>query len=364
MQILEDLQPVNGGFLEAPPLTGFVAMSLCETEFKDHNVVRKAIDFLVTGQRKDGSWPIDTNLATWGTTLSIKAIDNIEQKLDTVFIKTWLLKQQFHEEHHFTHSEPGAWGWSNLPGAAPDADDTPGALLALHKIYKGEAVILQSAEKGINWLINLQNSDGGIPTFCKGWGKLPFDQSCADLTAHAIRALYVWKSHLPVQLSKINKAITKMIKYLQKNQHADGYWLPLWFGNQNYPNHENPVYGTSLVIVALQEIEGEFPQVEKLLGKAYFWLKLHQNDDGGWGRTKSGKSSIEETSLAITALAGFGLSQEIERGVECLLELLDTDEELPANPIGLYFASLWYWEKLYPIVYSLTALNKIKKLIE
>jgi len=43
----------------------------------------------------------------------------------------WLLAQQFMVEHPYTHAAPGAWSWTNLPGAVPDADDTAGALLAL-----------------------------------------------------------------------------------------------------------------------------------------------------------------------------------------------------------------------------------------
>jgi hypothetical protein len=40
----------------------------------------------------------------------------------------------------------------------------------------------------VRWLLDLQNGDGGIPTFCRGWGALPFDRSAPDLTAHALRA--------------------------------------------------------------------------------------------------------------------------------------------------------------------------------
>ncbi len=42
------------------------------------------------------------------------------------------------------------------------------------------------------WLLDLQNRDGGWPTFCRGWGTLPFDRSSCDLTAHALRALSKW----------------------------------------------------------------------------------------------------------------------------------------------------------------------------
>ena len=35
-----------------------------------HACVPLAVEFLQRSMRADGSWPIDTNLATWGTTLS------------------------------------------------------------------------------------------------------------------------------------------------------------------------------------------------------------------------------------------------------------------------------------------------------
>jgi squalene-hopene/tetraprenyl-beta-curcumene cyclase len=30
-------------------------------------------------------------------------------------------------------------------------------------------------------------------------------------------------------------------------------------------------------------------------------------------------------------------------------------EDCKPAPIGLYFASLWYWERLYPLIYALGA---------
>jgi hypothetical protein len=33
-------------------------------------------------------------------------------------------------------------------------------------------------------------------------------------------------------------------------QRADGSWVPLWFGNQDHPAEENPVYGTAKVLLA------------------------------------------------------------------------------------------------------------------
>ena len=71
---LEKIVPESGGFLEAIPLTAFVGMCLISSGYKDQKVVIKGLLFLRNLQRPDGSWPIDTDLSTWVTTLSVKAL--------------------------------------------------------------------------------------------------------------------------------------------------------------------------------------------------------------------------------------------------------------------------------------------------
>src|SRR5262249_49075901 len=68
--LLRAMQPESGGYLEAAPLTSFVVMSLAGMEKTDSPVVDAGIRFLVETRREDGSWPIDTNLSCWVTTLS------------------------------------------------------------------------------------------------------------------------------------------------------------------------------------------------------------------------------------------------------------------------------------------------------
>src|SRR6185312_8664340 len=101
-------------------------------------------------------------------------------------IREWLLKQQYTERHPYTGADPGGWAWTDLPGGVPDCDDTPGALLAVSHLRPNPETIALA----FRWLAGLQNRDHGMPTFCRGWGKLPFDRSGSDLTAHAIRALW------------------------------------------------------------------------------------------------------------------------------------------------------------------------------
>jgi squalene-hopene/tetraprenyl-beta-curcumene cyclase len=251
LRLLREIHPSTGGYLEATPLTSFVVMSLAAAGRKDHAVVSEGVRFLHGSMRADGSWPIDTNLATWVTTLAVNAMAGLsaeEQPLDArckKSIRDWLLAQQYREEHPYTHAAPGGWAWTPLPGGVPDADDTAGALLALRHFGQFDSEIRDAARHGIRWLLDLQNRDGGMPTFCRGWGKLPFDRSGADLTAHALAAWEAWLPQMDAAMRPaIERAIVRAKSYLERTQNGDGSWTPLWFGNEHAPEETNPTYGT------------------------------------------------------------------------------------------------------------------------
>src|SRR6188768_211805 len=55
-------------------------MSLAGAGAVDDPVVRKGVEFLKATVRPDGSWPIDTNLATWVTTLATNALASGRRK--------------------------------------------------------------------------------------------------------------------------------------------------------------------------------------------------------------------------------------------------------------------------------------------
>ena len=136
--MLKTLQPSTGGYLEATPLTSFVTMALACAGEKHHPCVPDAARFLIQSQRADGSWPIDTNLATWATTLSVKALGDDIPHDARAPIKEWLMNQQYKTIHPFTNAAPGGWAWTDLPGGVPDADDTSGALIALWHICESD----------------------------------------------------------------------------------------------------------------------------------------------------------------------------------------------------------------------------------
>ena len=465
MKVLDRMQPESGGFLEATPLTAFVVMSLAVTGRTNHTVSQNGLRFLLNSVNDHGLWPIDTNLATWVTSLSMHALScdpEDDGSWCTESLLNWHLKCQHLKRHPFTGAEPGGWGWSDLSGAVPDSDDTPAAILALREATRWrpeqQTEIHQAMQHGLRWLKRLQNRNGGWPTFCRGWGKLPFDRSSNDLTAHALRAI---KSATELGITHHEETSLKRAKrFLRKNQQADGSWLPLWFGNQDRKDDSNPIYGTAKVLAAAVHFLDD-----QVVQRGYRYLLSQQNPDGGWGggnsvtrwldqnRTVSGSSmsnvssSMEETALAVDALitvakslqlnlftnnsnqncppqtpsdlsqsprpqsdpmpssaistpeslpsAGGStvkvsaentekrlaggiteetvglasqdavkeaLSESIIQGVEFLVAGIDSGHHRIPWPIGFYFAKLWYHEKLYPHIFTASALGKFLRI--
>jgi squalene-hopene/tetraprenyl-beta-curcumene cyclase len=306
----------------------------------------------------------------------------------------------------------------------PDADDTPGALLALahlldlvpdeepHPSPRALARANLSDQEGANvtslprlpdlawesrpaiynglwWLLRLQNSDGGWPTFCRGWGQLPFDRSGCDLTAHVLRAFAAWQSQIDADqayaaaleearqtsrftgfpLPDVSEETQRGLEYLAAQQRPDGSWVPLWFGNQHAPDDENPTYGTARVLAAYRDL-GLMDTEPARRGVA--WLLRAQNADGGWGGAPGVPSSIEETALAVEVLLGeanrpgelpgsaAGVAA-VNNGLAWLVSQVEAGGLQNPTPIGFYFARLWYFERLYPIIFTVAALGRARR---
>jgi squalene-hopene/tetraprenyl-beta-curcumene cyclase len=345
------------------------------------------VEFLKQSVRSDGSWPIDTNLSTWVTTLAVNALATAGEVLKlekSVETRKWLVAQQYQERHPYTGAAPGAWAWTPLPGSVPDADDTAGALLSLANLttpaeekevngillrygYDRKPVFTGPVRYGISWLANLQNTDGGWPTFCRGWTKLPFDRSGADLTAHALRARLIWLRRWHGENvyrgswgCYSDSTVPPGLRFLQYDQRPDGSWLPLWFGCQHAPDDINPTYGTARVLAAYRDLDR---MKEEPAQRGVRFLLSIQNADGGWGGAAQTPSTMEETALAVEILLDGGPETipAVNKGLLWLVEQVEAGRLHDAAPIGFYFAKLWYYEKLYPIIFTVAALGRARR---
>ncbi len=49
-----------------------------------------------------------------------------------------------------------------------------------------------------------------------------------------------------------------------------------------------------------------------------------------------------------------------QRGTQWLIDAA-RDEHPLASPLGLYFARLWYYEELYPLIFALEGLARVRR---
>ncbi|MDO9257807.1 MAG: hypothetical protein Q7U54_19980 [Bacteroidales bacterium] len=160
--------------------------------------------------------------------------------------------------------------------------------------------------------------------------------------------------------------MSKAFYFIRKAQNDNGYWYPLWFGNQSATDHKNPVYGTAKVAIYLKDsmmcgsLDTSMKKdIEKLLSDAWQYLLKQQNRDGSWGGEAGVRGTMEETALAISALTEKD-RDACHRGFEWL-ENEYRQHGLRSAPIGVYFAMLWYDEKLYPLIYYIEAIRRFLK---
>ncbi|WP_270179690.1 terpene cyclase/mutase family protein [Alkalihalobacillus sp. CinArs1] len=267
--------------------------------------------------------------------------------------------------------EPGGWGFSEGNTFHPDIDDTSAALRAIKRYIPFDEGIHSAWQKGTNWLISMQNNDGGWPAFepdrkalllkdipIDGADSSFPDNSTADLTGRTVEFLCN-----SAGLERTHPVIKRAIDWLVKNQKVDGSWYGRW--GIYY------IYGTWAALTGLKaaEVREDHPTVRKGLE----FLKRIQRDDGGWGESCSSNvkksyvalahSTPSQTAWAVEALMGFeGDTIEVKRGIDYLLR--NHTEKERTYPTGAGLAGSFYIQyHSYELIWPLLTLSKYYKLL-
>jgi squalene-hopene/tetraprenyl-beta-curcumene cyclase len=317
----------------------------------------------------------------------------------------WLLACQRTQPDAANCIPPGGWARSDSPGAIPNALDTASALSALvrwrHRFAELQSErIDRAAALGVAWLLDVQNEDGGCRTFSCSGNSLAEGESGTDVTAQVLRALASWQAqweseeidggpHHYLQLKLgIDSAIQRGWRYLESKQHADGHFVPLWFGNEHHQRNENPVVGTAQVLLSCADL---FRLDSELALRAARWLVSAQHSNGGWGPPRAPLDysgtykdgfrawrandelakfcSTEETALAVSALLPLAesspsFSRAVANGLAWLAGAVEQDAHRQGSVIGFSFTKLWYHERLYPLLFAEGALARAVRRLE
>ena len=222
-------------------------------------------------------------------------------------------------------------------------------------------------QRGIDWVIGMQSSDGG-------WGafdadntrrlieKLPFsdfgaviDPPSADVTAHAVEML----AHTGHRDDRVTQ---RGVQWLLDDQEADGSWFGRW--GTNY------VYGTGAVVPALIAV-GMAPDDERDPARRRGGWRITRTTTAGGARTCAptptttwrgrGASTASQTAWALLALIAVDpASESAARGVRWLINQQRADggwdEDLYT---GTGFPGDFYINyEMYRLVFPISALGR------
>ncbi|MFC7442794.1 prenyltransferase/squalene oxidase repeat-containing protein [Laceyella putida] len=267
---------------------------------------------------------------------------------------------------------PGGWGFSRSNTIHPDVDDTLACLSALTPL-KAEGSDREAWQRGLTWLLSMQNDDGGWSAFernkQKRWLSLiPFkegkqvwgDPSSADMTGRVLRFL---GQHVGWTIDR--PEVRRAWSWLYHHQRIDGSWYGRW--GVAY------LYGTWTALTGLAAVG--VPRDQPMIGKALKWLLARQNRDGGWGESCASdvkrkyiplsQSTVVQTAWALDALIAYHDRPipAIERGMSCLLSLLEQPDSWQWRyPVGAGLAGQFYaYYHSYPTVWPLQTLLHYRK---
>ncbi len=316
----------------------------------------------------------------WDTALAVYslAISGLPRNHEAL-IKAgkWLLSKQVREYGDWVvkakDAEPGGWYFEFENEFYPDIDDTAQVLLALMHIDMGEDEPKKKweHERGLDWMLKMQSSDGGFSSFDKDNNKkylnqIPFadhnamlDPTCPDIAGRICELL----GRLGFKIDEPH--LKNAVDFLKAHQLPDGTWYGRW--GINY------IYGTSLACRGLSFSVKEL--CRDRLDLASRWIRRVQNIDGGWGETAltyedpsqkgRGPSTASQTAWALLALFACGDydSDEVKRGIEYLIETQQEDgswRELDFTGTG--FPKVCYLRyELYPVYFPLLAISEYAK---
>jgi squalene-hopene/tetraprenyl-beta-curcumene cyclase len=267
---------------------------------------------------------------------------------------------------------PSGWYFEFNNSYYPDVDDT--AMVTMALLRSGCPEGKPSAERGIRWILAMQNEDGGWAAFDRTISRpileyIPFadhnaiqDPSCPDITGRTLECL----GHFGMNPS--HPAIHKAVQFIEFEQEPEGCWFGRW--GVNY------IYGTWQVACGLRTvgIDMNLPWIRR----AGEWLRSVQKADGSFGESADayedpslkgcGPSTPSQTAWGTMALmAIYGPNHPaVLRGIRYLLDTqLESGSWDEPWFTGTGFPRVFYLRyHLYRLYFPIMCLGRWKKGVE
>jgi len=227
--------------------------------------------------------------------------------------------------------EAAGWYFEYHNAWYPDCDDTAMVAMALRRI--GGAENLAAAKRGVDWVLAMQNADGGWAAFDKTEHRqileyIPFadhnamqDPSCPDITGRVLECL-AWHG-----MTIGDEPVARAVRFIQSRQEPEGCFFGRW--GVNY------IYGTWQAVIG--PIRCGVPRTAEWIQRAGAWIRSIQQDDGSFGESADsyidrsfmgrGPSTASQTAWAAMVLQeAFGADDpDLKRAIDwlCRTQLSD-----------------------------------------
>jgi len=287
----------------------------------------------------------------------------------------WLLEKECKVASDWRKNCPdgpvGGWFFEYENPHYPDVDDT--AMVAMALSRAGAATARDAVKRGIDWLLAMQNDDGGWAAFDHTKDrpileKIPFadhnamqDPSCPDIAGRVLECL----GHNGFTAD--HPVVRRAIAFIRQQQDPSGGWWGRW--------GVNFIYGTWQVLVGLKSVDEQMTR--PYVRRAADWLRSVQKADGSFGETCQsyddptlkgrGQSTPSQTAWgAMGLMAACGAGDPAVH--KALLWLADHQDEDGAwdEPFytGTGFPRVFYLKyHLYRLYFPLTALARYKRML-
>ncbi|MFD0958454.1 squalene--hopene cyclase [Paenibacillus chungangensis] len=383
-QFMLDRIEVDGTLYSYASCTILMIFALVALGYEnDHPVITKAVAGLAAMRCKahgDTSTIQNSPSAIWDTALLSHALQEAGLPPDHEAIvrsRGFLLRLQHRIRGDWSvrnpNAEPGGWGFSESNTIHPDVDDTTAALRAIHSSRHSSARNREAWNRGLAWVLSMQNKDGGWGAFEKNNDKqlltlLPIDgakaaaidPSIPDLTGRTLEYLGRYAG-LDIRHSFIRRGMEWLIRHQEK----DGSWYGRW--GICY------IYGTWAALTGMRA--AGVPAGHDSIARGTEWLLRIQNEDGGWGESCSsdarrryvplGGSTPSQTAWALDALMACREqpAHAIHRGVGRLIALLREHDWRTVYPTGAGLPGHFYAHyESYRVIWPLLALCRYRNL--
>lgn len=299
---------------------------------------------------------------------------------------TQIEKNRWEDHTYWRDNTIGCWPFSTREQAWSVTDCTSEGMKTalmlneLESIPKKHTIGLDRLKPTIDWLLSMQNKDGGWASYEKlrapKWievlnpaalfENIMTEITYVECTSATLQGLTKFLAHYDYKRSEILNSISKGTKFIESKQNKDGSWYGSW--GVCY------TYGTwfsieGLITVGEKSYHNGFPS--NSIKRACEFLVSKQRPDGSWGESfqscvqhryiahKNGQ--IVNTAWALMALikAEYPDSLIIEKGINYLLSRQNQNGDFPQDGAsGVFNGNSMISYTSYRNIFPLWALSR------